>query len=402
MRKLNRHQRTRLGLIDVAREAWYSLARSPARSLFTAMGMLLGTAAFIVTLGMTATLSNQVSASFDLRRATTVVVDSAPEGSDAPATETWASAAALERARTLAGVEAIGTRIVFPDQPLKRSTLEISALTTDVYLMDTDTLEASTLNLTSGRAFDPGHVRRADTVVLLSKSIAEQLGGTAPGSAVILGKQPMSVIGIYDDAERGSEVLGGIIIPTTVGDRIGDTSLAAAQVLVKATAGAATQVGRQIPMALTPEGTILLKVLAPPDLSTLRQEVEGNITSLSLLLSGITLLIGTFSIGTASTSAIVLRTQEIGLRRALGARGRHIFIQLLGETTVLGILGGALGSFLGLVALITISLANKWVPVIDLTIVSLAIFGSGVAGCLAGIMPARMATRIEPADALTR
>lgn len=119
-------------------------------------------------------------------------------------------------------------------------------------------------------------------------------------------------------------------------------------------------------------------------------------------MSVVILLIGAISIASTTAVRVVLRTPEIGLRRALGARRVDIFWQLVGESAGIGLLGGAAGAVAGTVVTIAVSLANHWVPIIDPTAPLLAIAAGIVAGILAGIHPGIRATQISPARALTR
>ena len=121
-----------------------------------------------------------------------------------------------------------------------------------------------------------------------------------------------------------------------------------------------------------------------------------------MFLSLVALVIGTVSIGNAATAAIATRAPEIGLRRAVGARRHHIFLQLVAETSTLGALGGTTGALLGVLTVSTVSLVNGWVPTIDLRSTLVASAASTAAGLLAGLLPASRAVRIAPVQALQR
>ncbi|MHA7264095.1 ABC transporter permease [Arthrobacter sp. TMN-37] len=123
---------------------------------------------------------------------------------------------------------------------------------------------------------------------------------------------------------------------------------------------------------------------------------------MSLLANLVALIAGSVSIGNSATATMAQRIPELGLRRALGARRSGIFAQLLGETTFLGMLGGAAGALLGVTATIGVALVNGWVPLIEITIVAVATGAGCAAETLAGILPALRATRISPTEALSR
>lgn len=100
--------------------------------------------------------------------------------------------------------------------------------------------------------------------------------------------------------------------------------------------------------------------------------------------------------------AVLERTGEIGLRRALGARSRHITVQFLAESGALGTLGGLVGTSLGTMTVVGVAIARDWTPVIHLgTIASAPAIGL-LTGLFAGLYPAWRAASIQPAEALRR
>jgi ABC-type antimicrobial peptide transport system permease subunit len=400
---------SRLTLLDLISESWRAVARDMGRSLVAALGALLGCAAFVATLGISGTASHQISASFDIRRATevTVTIHNTPNTADddAELTTEWFTPAAAEKAGSISGVVHAGRITTLKAINLRRFLIPAATpVPVDVYAADSEALGAIAPDIFSGRTFDSGHVRRADPVVLLSTSVAAQLGITQPGSAVFIGDLGFTVIGIYGDVHRVPGAAAGIIVPITLEET---TPMATGQtpnreLFLETVSGAATQVAQQAPLAISPTQPDLIDVNAPPDPKTLRQEIEGSMTQLSLLVSFVTLVLGAVSIGNTTVIGVVLRTSEIGLRRALGARRRDIFWQLIGETSALGVLGGVIGAVIGLVLTVSVSFANRWVPVLDPGVPLIAIAAGALCGISAGFWPAFRATTITPAHALSR
>ncbi len=104
---------------------------------------------------------------------------------------------------------------------------------------------------------------------------------------------------------------------------------------------------RQIAAAERPADPSRLVVTSPPNPQNLQSEVSGDLAGLFLILALISLLIGAVGIANTTLVAVLERTEEIGLRRAVGARPRHIAAQFLAESTALGTLGGLIGTCLG-------------------------------------------------------
>jgi putative ABC transport system permease protein len=121
--------------------------------------------------------------------------------------------------------------------------------------------------------------------------------------------------------------------------------------------------------------------------------VMGAIASISLLVGGI----GIMNIMLAS---VLERTQEIGVRRAVGARRRDIKVQFLVESFSISVVGGVLGIAVGIAIAHGVALYADWRTVVTLPSVMLATFVSVAVGVASGFYPATRASEIDPAEAL--
>jgi len=122
-------------------------------------------------------------------------------------------------------------------------------------------------------------------------------------------------------------------------------------------------------------------------------------------IAAISLLVGGIGIMNIMLAAVEERTREIGLRKAVGARNRHIVIQFLVETVMITLLGGLIGLGLGiLISFVVAKVAQgqgySWDFVIGLGSVVLAVVISVSIGLIFGIAPARRASRLDPIEAL--
>jgi putative ABC transport system permease protein len=173
-----------------------------------------------------------------------------------------------------------------------------------------------------------------------------------------------------------------------------------AQMVIATRIGAARAVARQIAAAELPTDPSRLVVTSPPSPQTLQSQVSGDLAGLFLVLAAISLLIGAVGIANTTLVAVLERTGEIGLRRALGARPRHIAAQFLAESTALGTLGGLIGTCIGVTVVVSFAAAKDWTAILYPEYTLPAPLIGSVVGLLAGAYPALRAARISPLAAL--
>jgi putative ABC transport system permease protein len=98
--------------------------------------------------------------------------------------------------------------------------------------------------------------------------------------------------------------------------------------------------------------------------------------------------------------SVMERSPETGLRRSLGASRRHIAIHFLSESALIGLIGGTIGATLGIIVIVGVSSLRELTPVVSPELLVLAPLVGGLVGLLAGTLPARRASRLQPIDAL--
>ncbi len=403
---------------DLAREAVSGIVQRPGRSLLTALGTVLGVGAFVAILGLTSTASSQISTQFNVLRATTVTVSGASTDSSDSGAGTDTSpfpADADSRVALLNGVAAGGVwwQVNFGDTPVIADSPTVAAGTvgdiggtTSVFAATPGLLAAIQPTLQQGVLFNSFHQQRGEQVCLLGAAVAHELGITALDTqpAVFIDGTAFSVVGIVSQTQQLPETLLGIIVPTTTANAVfgKDDGADNAQMLIRTRVGAATLVAQQAPLALSPTDPQSLLATPPPDPTSLHSGVSGDLTGLFLLLAALSLVIGTVGIANTTFVSVLERTGEIGLRRALGARSRHVAIQFMTESTALGLLGGLAGTACAVVAVLATSVAEQWTAVLDpMTVLPAPLLGAAT-GLLAGAYPALRAAAIEPVEALRR
>jgi putative ABC transport system permease protein len=123
-------------------------------------------------------------------------------------------------------------------------------------------------------------------------------------------------------------------------------------------------------------------------------------TALLAGVAGISLLVGGIGIMNIMLVSVTERTREIGIRMAVGARGRDILLQFLIEAVTLSSIGGLLGIALGVTGAKLITLIWTWPTVVSPTAIVIAFVTSAVIGIISGFYPAWKASKLDPIDAL--
>ena len=134
-----------------------------------------------------------------------------------------------------------------------------------------------------------------------------------------------------------------------------------------------------------------------------RMETSLRSTQLSGgLIAGISLLVGGIGIANIMLASIAQRVRELGVRLAVGARRRDVFLQILAESTVIGIIGGFLGLGAGVVLLDLLGRVAPLdsPPVIEPSAILISVGFATAVGVLSGLYPAWRASRLDPIAAL--
>ena len=409
----------RLSGRDAASEAMAGIVQRPGRALLTMLGTVLGVGAFVAVLGLTATGAGQISHQFTILADTTVnAQDNGPVNNVArpgtnPAIGFPADADAI--ADHINGVVAAGVwwPVALPDGTSFTGSRALSATasqTVSLAAASPGAVRAMGLTMVAGSPLSSYENDTAQHVALIDTGTATELGiapaRLASQPAVFVNGIAYTVIGIYSSAQRVVASESAMLIPekTALADfgnpepGIGDQQ--EAQLVIATKIGAAQAVARQIAAAELPTDPSRLVVASPPNPQNLQSEVTGDLASLFLVLALISLLIGAVGMANTTLVAVLERTEEIGLRRAVGARPRHIAAQFLTEAAVLGTLGGLIGTCIGTGVVVISAAAKDWTAVLNPAYTLPAPLIGTVVGVLAGAYPALRAARTSPLAAL--
>ena len=262
-----------------------------------------------------------------------------------------------------------------------------------------------------GRIFNDREIQSADNVIVLGEEVRRELFGASDpiGQTIRVKNMPFKVIGVLK--EMGSSGFGSndnsAFMPyTTVMKKLERTedisflSLSAhSRQEVKNLEKAAVAVLNQKYNVEDPENG----GFGAFNQAEASEKADESTKVFSMLLGGIasiSLVVGGIGIMNIMLVSVTERTREIGIRMAVGARGRDILAQFLIEAVVLSLLGGLLGILFGYTLCRVIASFAGWPPIMSAESVILAFGTSAGIGVFFGFYPAFAASRLDPIEAL--
>jgi putative ABC transport system permease protein len=275
-------------------------------------------------------------------------------------------------------------------------------------------LEIRGWSLSSGRSFTEQELGGAAKVCVLGQTVVDNLfGGIEPiGQIVRIKKIPFMVIGVL--SPKGQTTWGQdqddlIFVPLTTGQKqlFGQTFPGMVRNIAVQAWGPEEikQVETQINQLLRQRHRIqpnqdndfsvrnLTELMSSEQSADVMSLLLGAIASISLIVGGI----GIMNIMLVSVTE---RTREIGIRIAVGAKGRDILLQFLIESLVLSLLGGIIGIGIGILGTVVLSSFTQWPTLFSIQAILLAFLFSGSVGVFFGFYPARKASLLNPIEAL--
>ncbi|HAK57222.1 MAG TPA: hypothetical protein DCP38_17345 [Acidobacteria bacterium] len=136
------------------------------------------------------------------------------------------------------------------------------------------------------------------------------------------------------------------------------------------------------------------------EIASVQSNATGTMTSLLASIAGVSLLVGGIGIMNIMLVSVTERTREIGLRMAVGARGKDVLFQFLVEAIVLSLLGGLIGIALGFGLSRGMMQFLAWPTAVSLDAIVVAFIFSAGTGVFFGFYPARKAARLDPIESL--
>lgn len=392
--------RSRPTLASLLVEVASGVAGRPVRSVLTAVGIAVGLAALIASIGLSQSAGASVVMRFNEAQEPFLLADGTGDQALTVDRET------LHLVRNRVGVEQ-ATRVTSHGAPVlvrARGSSNTSLALLQPFTVaggDSHVFETIGAVFATGRPFDQGHIARESRVAVLGAGVARRIGlASIDGQpAVVVDGEELLVIGIVENAKSYGQILDMILIPETTAERLLGPSTDQA-VLVRTAPNDTYSVAHDLPFLLSPVNPANVQVSLPPPPPEVAEAVSRDLDALTLALAAMGTLVAAISVTAIMTINVVERTSEIGLRRALGASRISIASQFLLESTLVGILGGLIGAVAGLGLTVAAAQLRSWTPILTPTVPYMAIGLGAVIGVLSGTYPATRASRVAPTTSL--
>jgi len=269
--------------------------------------------------------------------------------------------------------------------------------------------------LAEGQSFTREQDAAAAKVAIIGKTVADKLfpnGAQIVGEQIRVKQEPVTVIGVL--APKGQSAYGQdqddvILMPwTTVVRRlIGSQSDTVGQIMVLARSASQVDQAQSDVTALLSQRHHVQNGATPDfdirNLAEMQDAAKQSTQTVAVMLGSvalISLIVGAIGIANVMLVSVTERTREIGLRMAIGGRGRDVLYQFLIEAMSLAVVGGLVGLLLGTGASKWMAAKFDWPSLLSVPAMAATLLLAGLAGVVAGFYPALRASRLDPIEAL--
>jgi len=410
-----------MSIFMVFRVALKALGRNKLRTALTMLGMIIGVAAVITMVALGTGAQTSIEAQIQSTGTNVIIVQAGNftqggvrQGQGNASTLTPDDATAISRVDgvqyTSAGINTRG-QIVAGNQNWN----------TQVQGTDIDFPAIRAWQIASGIYFTPQDVTTAAKVCVIGATVRDQLFGpdTDPtGQTIRIGNSsaagqtsyPFTVVGVM--ASKGQTGVGQdqddvVFVPyTTVMKKMRGVTFIQQIAVSAASASDTSATAERISTLLRVRHKIQpgdpddFQVRTLEEMAAVRVQATQTMTALLASIAGVSLLVGGIGIMNIMLVSVTERTREIGLRMAIGARGRDVLLQFLVEAVVLSLLGGSVGILLGFGLSQGVTLWQGWPTAVSSNAVFIAFGFAAAIGVFFGFYPARKAAALDPIDAL--
>lgn len=408
-----------MSIIDLMREAMRSLEANRGRSLLTILGIVIGIAAVIAMTSLIGGVRNGLISGMGLNAARIVYINCGyPLDEDD----------IEDLARLMPDYEAIeGTYDSYSQVQMGDKSLSVGITGASATYLE---MTGAASRLAEGRIYTDAEEESKSRVALIGRNGIEAFfgspGADAVGKTIQLNGKSFTVLGVVDDGMTGTDYCNVYMPTETVRQDFGQGCDYLSSVVGLTREGADIEAVQQ----QTVEQVGKLKGIAEDELESMVSvwsmkssidQLDTFMMSFQLIMgavAGISLLVGGIGIMNMMLTNVTERIREIGVRRALGARGRDITLQFLTESATLCVSGGIIGTLAGYAIAWGLafgagalgfdlgsmtgmgSTGAALTPAIEPGAIAIAVGISIVIGLVFGYYPARRAAKLDPVECL--
>lgn len=402
-----------MNFLESVKMASKTLVANKMRSSLTMLGIIIGNASVIATIGMGEGAQNFVGQQVEsLGTNLLFIVPGSPKAQTRPVSppQTLVLADAEAIASQVPSVKAVAPQIT----GMQRITYGNTNQSTTVVGVTPEFLTVRNFDVAKGRFITELDLRRNEQVAALGAEVAATLfGNTDPiGQQIRIRNVSFSVIGVMQPkgATFGQNQDDIVLVPlTTMANRItGNTSPYGTRINFISVSVQNEESMRaaqfQIENLLRLRHQIIdeddFTVRNQKDLQATMGAITGALTMLLAAIASISLFVGGIGIMNIMLVSVTERTKEIGLRKALGASQQDILMQFVIEAVILSVAGGLVGVFVGVGGIVLIGSFTPFDAGISTMAIVLATGVSGATGLFFGVIPAKKAAKLDPIVAL--
>ena len=397
----------------IVKVAFRALRRNKLRTALTMLGIIIGVGAVIAMVGIGNGAKAQVQARIAALGQNVIMIFAGSINRGGVFTG-FGGAGTLTVEDALAiGREVPGVAAVSPEV---RSGAQIMAgnnnWSTSVMGEGVDYLAIRQWDIADGAMFTDADVRAAAKVCVLGKTTADKLfpDDDPVGKTIRIKNVPVKVLGVLK--AKGVSMMGSdqddtVIVPYTTGMKrfAGVTMLrsinvqaASAEQMAEVQSGIAELLRQRHRIQPGRDDDFMLR--NQQEIAEAMNATTEVMTALLAAIASVSLLVGGIGIMNIMLVSVTERTREIGIRMAVGARGRDILLQFLIEAVALSSTGGVLGILIGVGGARLITMIKQWPTLVSPQSIIIAFAFSAAVGVFFGFYPARKASQLDPIDAL--
>jgi putative ABC transport system permease protein len=401
--------------LEIVDMAFRTLNGNKLRSSLTMIGIIIGNASVIAIVSLGQGAQKYVNSEFEALGTNALFV---MPGVDQSGPQSGATQA---NTLVLADAEAIAREVpsIMAVAPEKSDRLRVTQGRQETQVTITGTtehyLKVNRAGLAQGRFFGALDVQANNRVAVLGSTVSKTLFGTQDplGKKIRVKNLSFRVIGVLKarGASLGQNRDELVLIPLTIlaNELAGKPEISRSPKIDFISVSAQNEQDSAAQYQITNLLRLRHNILRGENDFTVSSQKDlmqsaNNITNILILVlgatAGISLLVGGIGIMNIMLVSVTERTQEIGLRKAIGAKRSDILIQFTIEAVVLSTVGGFLGIGLGVGTTLLVSAVSPLGVVISPVAIAVAVGVSGAIGVVFGVMPARRAAQLDPIVAL--